>query len=1006
MRKIDKKIKVGFIILFLICFAIISFQNFKRVNNLNIKYQIVGELTISDNKEVKTSSCNNQENIEDIFERKLNDYSLLGYFPQTYKPSIQAVYYAISILDTLGKLNLINQTEVANDIMNQYLIDTHFFLDDYAQRYLDTDYLMDDYPLTSLLEINCYAILTLEILGYDELINKPQLIDFIWSCLNPEDEYNGFIGLPYSPDLDERFRLATLDNTYYAVKVLDFLMDNWEAYSYEKSRIIQFINNLQFITTTAEWYGGFLNDNDMGFSSLGSEMSEPNLLSSYYALKTLEIFDLVNTIRIDHFHHFLNFLYNSTNNTFKLGLYDTGEFDILGSAVGLDLADLTGFTNMSRNDIIQFILNYRNELENWDRSTSKKYHELIDNFQVIRSLKDSGVISLLSDQEKNEIASSILFYKPNQGFSLLSNDYMSLELIHTVINSFYLYDRINQLDIIELYNLIEQCYFYYDFVDYHEFAGCINTYQYNRVFRTLPIEYYCCGKNYSLEERNYFSSHRTTYFALDSLLKLYKLDDFGVKYSLIELLNEIIVSQFLYSGYDCYGAFLPSIAYVNNRPEFESKTIYAEHSYFAIKSLELLVDFLNLGSINDLDFDKVALYDYLKRNSYENDTILYFKPNYSSRIEDILENTFYMIYILEAIDFYDLNNQKLRNFLSQNVDYSNLKNIYYQYKISQFLDLQIELNYSKTSSLIENLYQQGLNEYFVDAYSNDICQSAFYWVADMAKNDELDVDCEYNINVFLGSIISMNTTFCNIVFNEFDENTLVVFDSEQLDTISFERTSGMLYQTMFKVPESPDCYPNVVGMLKIYDNNILLGELPISFETYFKLHISPKIININDEVLFQFNVSYEFTSGFNSAPNSIIYARIYRNDINIESLKMDKNDFYDYSTFSISYTPQDDAEYHIKFMLCDSFHPNEELIYDHTINPQDSSGNTPNIAEPIVNAIIICTICGGSVFATYKGFKWIIGRKSRKKPQKVEVTINNTKGVSDLFGEVLKEDDD
>ncbi|MFX1317270.1 MAG: hypothetical protein ACFE9T_15515, partial [Promethearchaeota archaeon] len=496
MRKKIKKIKVGLILPLLICLVIINFNDLKKIETIN---QEINQDPLSNNaKDIKISSCSNQENIEAIFERKLSDYGSYGYFPQIYEPSLQATFFAIYVLAALEKIELINQTEIIYYIMAHYDEDSHIFLDDYARRYLDIDFSMSYFPLTSLLEVNCYAILTLDILGRLDLIDRQEVIDFIWSCFSPEGEYNGFIGQPYSPDLEERFRLSTLDNTYFAVNALDILMDNWDSFTQEKSRIIQFVNDLQLISMTADFYGGFLNDIDFSFDTLGSLMMEPNLLSSYYALKTLKVFNLEDTIRVDHFHHFLNLFYNSTEHSFKVRPHDVDESNMLGAAVGLDLSDLAGFTNMSRNDVIDFILNNHNELGNWDRSTSQKYHELIDNFQIIRSLNDSGVLSLLSEQEKNEIANSILQYKSYQGFSLVSNDHMSLELIHTVVNSFHLYDRISDLDILQLYNIIERCYFYYDFAGYHEFHGCTNTYQYGMVFRTYPIEYYCCGKNNSL----------------------------------------------------------------------------------------------------------------------------------------------------------------------------------------------------------------------------------------------------------------------------------------------------------------------------------------------------------------------------------------------------------------------------------------------------------------------------------------------------------------------------
>ncbi|MFX1435331.1 MAG: hypothetical protein ACFFBT_17475 [Promethearchaeota archaeon] len=237
MRKINKKVKVEIIIALLICLMIITFYNFKRIKNSNIEtfnHEKNQDPLFNNVKEIKISSYSNQENIEAIFERKLSDYASYGYFPQMYEPSLQATFFAIYILDALGKLELINQTEIINYIMAHYDIGSHIFLDDYACRYLDIDFSMSYFPLTSLLEVNCYAVLALDILGHLDLIDRQESIDFIWSCLNPEGENNGFIGQPYSPNLEERFRLSTLDNTYFAVKTLDILMDNWDGYTQEK----------------------------------------------------------------------------------------------------------------------------------------------------------------------------------------------------------------------------------------------------------------------------------------------------------------------------------------------------------------------------------------------------------------------------------------------------------------------------------------------------------------------------------------------------------------------------------------------------------------------------------------------------------------------------------------------------------------------------------------------------------------------------------------------------
>ncbi|TFG12064.1 MAG: hypothetical protein EU535_06560, partial [Promethearchaeota archaeon] len=153
---------------------------------------------IFNNELPRSSSSENFENLEDVFTEKLDSYSSLGYFPQIYESSLQATYYAIFILDTIGRIDQIDPTIITNFIMSHYNSTAQAFIDAYAERYLSIDFSTryEYYPYTTLLEVNCYAILTLEMLGQLELINKQEFIDFIWSCYNPIT--GGFIGRPYA----------------------------------------------------------------------------------------------------------------------------------------------------------------------------------------------------------------------------------------------------------------------------------------------------------------------------------------------------------------------------------------------------------------------------------------------------------------------------------------------------------------------------------------------------------------------------------------------------------------------------------------------------------------------------------------------------------------------------------------------------------------------------------------------------------------------------------------
>ncbi|MHA1457913.1 MAG: hypothetical protein ACTSR5_18400, partial [Promethearchaeota archaeon] len=88
--------------------------------------------------------------------------------------------------------------------MSQFNEDSQLFIDLYTLRYLDMDYSLRYYPLNSLLEAQCYALLSLDILNAMDLIDQQAFIDFIWSCFKPEGDDNGFIGVPWDAELDNK----------------------------------------------------------------------------------------------------------------------------------------------------------------------------------------------------------------------------------------------------------------------------------------------------------------------------------------------------------------------------------------------------------------------------------------------------------------------------------------------------------------------------------------------------------------------------------------------------------------------------------------------------------------------------------------------------------------------------------------------------------------------------------------------------------------------------------
>ena len=329
--------------------------------------------------------------IDSIFTAKSEEYTSYGFYPQLYESSLQATYYGLYILDSIGKLEQVNESQIITYIMSTYNSELGIFMDGYSYRFLDYDFThWTLYPLTSLLQVHCYAVLSLELLSSLTLIDIEESKDFIWSCYN--NYTSGFIGQPFSSALEYYAQVASMDNTYYAVKTLDLLGETWAEYNQEHDDLIWYINTLQ-VSSSKTWdFGGLANDNESFFFPLRLYV-DTTMFSSYYCIKTLELFGMEETINYDNFYLFLEELYNPSDSSFQYMEGTEQTFaNVVATALGLDLSRITGFTSYNESGAIEFLFNNRNSLGIWMGSTEIQYHELIDTFQVIRVLYDTSLI--------------------------------------------------------------------------------------------------------------------------------------------------------------------------------------------------------------------------------------------------------------------------------------------------------------------------------------------------------------------------------------------------------------------------------------------------------------------------------------------------------------------------------------------------------------------------------------------------------------------------------------
>ncbi|MFX1315419.1 MAG: hypothetical protein ACFE9T_06110 [Promethearchaeota archaeon] len=725
----QKKQKIAVIGIFLIIFGIFMNIGIQLDSDKNYKSSI--------EKGIQLSAEQYREDLNSILNRKCIDYSTLGYFPQIYEPSLQATYYALFIYDALDKLDQINVNDILDYILSCYDSDSNIFYDSYAYRYLDVDPsqtymgLKDYYPLTSLLEVNCYAILSLNILNRLEEIDVEGSIEFIWSCYNPIS--SGFIGQSYNSGLESFLKTSTMDNTYLAVLVLDILMDDWSDYSLQKAEIIQFVDNLQISVNTNWKYGGFYNDNDISFFSL-EPFKEPSLLSSYSCIKTLQIFGVEDIINEISFNQFLDELYIEDEHYFVIYFSSSHSINI-ATALGLELSKLTGFSDLNESSTINFILNNRNPNGAWNSSNVYNMHELIDTFYVIRSLNNIGAISNLSANDKMEIVSVLSDYRQYQGFSLISKEYTSVHLINAIVSSFHLFDRIADLELQDLYLGLEECFRHYYYPEeWYGFLSYLYADPPYDGFRSFPIEYHNVGYHNYITIIDITMSFKSMFDALNAMEITFKLDEFESIHNLTKLINDIVNSQFLNNSFpDAYGAFYPNRYFIFNSYDQPEKKMFFEYSYYAIKSLELLVNYIGLGNLTDISFDRNALYSYIERNTIETSNTLYFAPWYTNDPTIILQNTYYMIYVLKAIDIYNLDDNKIENYVLDNLDYDNIKSIYYAFKISEILGLNLPFNVGIVVNLVESIYSEKNQEYYLSVDKQSIEQEIVLWISEMIK---------------------------------------------------------------------------------------------------------------------------------------------------------------------------------------------------------------------------------------------------------------------------------
>jgi len=128
-----------------------------------------------------------------------------------------------------------------------------------------------------------------------------------------------------------------------------------------------------------------------------------------------------------------------------------------------------------------------------------------------------------------------------------------------------------------------------------------------------------------------------------------------------------------------------------------------------------------------------------------------------------------------------------------------------------------------------------------------------------------------------------------------------------------------VYQINFLVPESPEFFPKIEGLLNIYDYAQLIGQKQIRIETILDLIVNHEIIKNGNKVDFEINISRSLSSGSQPVYNSNLCALVFIEEIYIQTLSFNREDFIDYSKFTLNYEFQEGKDFFFNITLYDDF---------------------------------------------------------------------------------------
>jgi hypothetical protein len=353
---------------------------------------------------------------------------------------------------------------------------------------------------------------------------------------------------------------------------------------------------------------------------------------------------------------------------------------------------------------------------------------------------------------------------------------------------------------------------------------------------------------------------------------------------------------------------------------------------------------------------------------------LYFQPRYGSLPEDIFEHTYQALYILRSLGEPDANHEKVTTYLQNHLDYENLKNVYFTYKIKELYDLNIEFDISATQYLIQTTYNADNNNFYINLNLQIIEPRAFGWVVEMAKNDEVSLAIQMNDTVPLGGIQEITVSVGNLVLSQLGNYATVKFHSSLLGTQIFTVQPDGSRHVDIPIPIEPSYYPIVEGNITVYDGLVEIKRKSINFQTTYNLLSSYSWKNESGVIIVSLNASQ--VCGTTKTPLSYgtAFGKIFKEGSYLRTAIMARDDMANHSEFSLSYVPLNHGNYTIDLYLNDGYNQTDKAVGKIFIGVSTPANVNPN-PDPLKKDEISMSVGLIVSFITLPGLTFLLSKR-------------------------------